>query len=184
MKSNNLPQNLRMQLIKKLGKERLVKFFEFWLGRCMTPVKDYYIEMLDCKNEPDIIIWKKGHIPYMVVELKNYDVKGYMIEPTFKRIIKNLMKYECYRLLVVSSNNNLIVRKRHKYKDKTYHYTYSDISHTRELLSKYNINIMVLDRQDGVTELPYTVITEDGKEELVDSKKLKLVNEQIEGWKE
>jgi hypothetical protein len=157
----------RILIAQAIGLKRQIEFYEFWTSR--YPVEDGYTVVMYHKKskglKPDIIIYK-DRVPYMVVEVKNYKTNGYMIAPTLHRAIKRLTQYDCYRLLIVSTEDNLKLRVNKGTKQVPYYY-YTTLGHTNKLLNKYNINVMVMDRQDKLTDIELNGI---------------LKNEEIEGW--
>ena len=167
-KMDKLDLSTNMKIINCIASARTKPFIEYFKSR--YPNELGYVVTIPVKKkgeaEPDIIILKNT-IPFMVIEIKNYRVDGYMIPPVINRAIKALTKYNCYRLLVVSSLENLRIRKYQIQNNKKYYY-YTNYSHTEERLRKNGIDVMWLDRQD----INFNDIFKIFKKR------------QIEGWKE
>lgn len=143
----------RIKIAQEVGLKRQKAFYEFWTRR-YPKEQGYTVVMFHKRSkgdpQPDIIILK-NEAPYMVVEIKNYSEKGYMMQPTLNKVIKRLTQYSCYRLLIVSTEANLRIRKMVSKNSKVYYY-YTDSCHTKKLLKRHGIEVMVMDRQDKLSK--------------------------------
>ena len=171
MNTSKLDNATRILIAQAIGLKRQMEFYEFWTSR-YTVEEGYTVVMYHKKTKglkPDIIIFK-DKLPYMVVEVKNYKTDGYMLSPTLNRAIQRLTQYNCYRLLIISTEDNLRIRKQIPKPNK--HYIYINSSHTKKLLKKHNINLMVMGRQDILSNIKVNKII----------KRQKNKNKAVIGW--
>ena len=103
----------------------------------------YTIVVRPLKKAPDILVYKDGKLK-SAWEITNYAKTSFMKWKRLYRYIKNLSKFECDKLLVVSYPENF--RKVHKGKTEEY-----NIENTEKLLAKKGIFIVYLGWYD---ELP------------------------------
>lgn len=173
--TERIDNSTRIAICQAVGLKRQLEFYDFWIHR-YPATEGYAVEWYHKKtkgSKPDVIIYKDRD-PYMVVEVKNYKLDGYMIAPTLARAIERLTQYNCYRLLIISTEENLRIRKLIPKPNR--HYVYRDSSHTKKLLEKNGISIMVMGRQNKLTDAELNYIIEDQR------KKRLMRNKPVQGW--
>jgi len=170
--NKNTPKPVTMKLVKTLGLIREQKI-ERWLRDSFPEYKGYTVKHWNNKDEPDLIVYKDNE-PFMVVEVKNYAEKTYMPKPTFDKILERFSKYNCFKLLILTSGYNLIIQQKQTHNNKTY-YTYNTkLRETSEYLRSKGIYTWILGHQDLMSMKQFNEIVEFAK---------KIKNkEQLEGW--
>jgi hypothetical protein len=159
-----------MKLIRTLGLVREQKI-ERWLRDSFPEYQGYTVKHWNKEDEPDFIVYKDDK-PFMVVEVKNYGEKSYMLKPQYDDIIKRLCKYQCFKLLILTSGHNLII----KYTSHTKHYFINNIRKTSEELRSKGIYTWMLGEQDLMSVQQFDEILEFAK-------RLRRKNEiEIKGW--
>jgi hypothetical protein len=171
--NKSTPKPLTMKLIRTLGLVREQKV-ERWLRDAFPEYQGYVVKHWNKEDEPDFIVYK-DNVPFVVVEVKNYGEKSYMLEPEFQKIISRLCKYQCFKLLILSTGYNLIRKTSTKpTNNKTYTYYNSNIRKTSEYLRSKGIYTWILGYQDLMSMEQFNQIIEYVK---------KIKNkEQLEGW--
>lgn len=138
----------RILIAQEVGWKRQIAFYRFLCSRYRP--EDGYAVKVNHKTkgspEPDIVVYKDRKT-IIAIEVKNYKMDGYFTEPKFNRAIMGLLRYNCYRLLVVSSEENLRVRKM-KVKNGRVYYYFIPIEKIKKRLKRYGIEVMVMGRQD------------------------------------
>jgi len=92
------------------------------------------------KRGPDILVYKDGKRK-SAWEITNYAKGSYMLYPRLYRYIKNLSKFDCDKILLVSYPDNF----RHMHPDKTDEY---NIEWTEKFLAKKRIFVVYMGHQD------------------------------------
>jgi hypothetical protein len=171
--NKNTPKPITMKLIRTLGLVREQKI-ERWLRDSFPEYQGYVVKHWNKEDEPDFIVYKNDK-PFMVVEVKNYGEKSFMLESEFQKIITRLTKYDCFKLLIVSTGYNLIRKTSTKLtNNKTYTYYNTNIRKTSEELRSKGIYTWILGEQDLMSMKQFDEIVEYAK---------KIKNkEQLEGW--
>jgi hypothetical protein len=171
--NKNTPKPITMKLIRTLGLVREQKI-ERWLRDSFPEYQGYVVKHWNKEDEPDFIVYKDDK-PFMVVEVKNYGEKSFMLESEFQKIIRRLTKYECFKLLILSTGYNLIRKTSTKTtNNKTYTYYNTNIRKTSEELRSKGIYTWILGHQDLMSMEQFNQIVEYVK---------KIKNkEQLEGW--
>jgi hypothetical protein len=171
--NKNTPKPITMKLIRTLGLVREQKI-ERWLRDSFPEYQGYVVKHWNKEDEPDFIVYKDDR-PFMVVECKNYGEKSYMLETEFQKIITRLTKYNCLKLLILSTGYNLIRKTSVKTtNNKTYTYYNTNIRKTSEELRSKGIYTWILGEQDLMSMKQFDEIVEFAK---------KIKNkEQLEGW--
>lgn len=168
------PQNVRMKLIRTLGLIREQKI-EKLLRNSFPEYEGYTVRHWNKEDEPDFIVYK-DNVPFMVVEVKNYNEKSFMLESTYQNIIKCLTKYNCFKLLILSSGYNLIRKTIQKHNNKHYTYYNTNLRNTSEELRSRGIYTWILGYQDLMTMNDFNDIVEFAKKKKNSLEKLKM------GW--
>jgi hypothetical protein len=182
--NKNCPKPVTMKLIRTLGLVREQKV-ERLLRDAFPEYQGYVVKHWNKEDEPDFIMYKNDE-PFMVVEVKNYAEKSYMLEPEFQKIISRLCKYQCFKLLILSTGYNLIRKTSTKTNNnKTYTYYNTNIRKTSEELRSKGIYTWMLGYQDLMSMQQFNEI-------VTFSKRLKNKNEsylenknvgyEIKGW--
>jgi hypothetical protein len=173
--NKNTPKPLTMKLIRTLGLVREQKI-ERWLRDSFPEYQGYVVKHWNKEDEPDFIVYKDDK-PFMVVECKNYGEKSYMLETEFQKIITRLTKYNCLKLLILSTGYNLIRKTSVKTtNNKTYTYYNTNIRKTSEYLRSKGIYTWILGEQDLMSMKQFNEIVEFAK-------RLRRKNEiEIKGW--
>lgn len=96
------------------------------------------------KSSPDILIYRDGKLK-SAWEITNYDKTSFMKWDRLYRYIKNLSKFDCDKILVVSYPENF--RKVHSGKTEAY-----NIENTENLLAKKGIFVVYLGWYDKLPE--------------------------------
>ncbi|MGC8870781.1 MAG: hypothetical protein ACP5PT_06820 [Brevinematia bacterium] len=135
-----------MKLIRTLGLIREQKI-EKLLRNSFPEYQGYTVRHWNKEDEPDFIVYK-DNVPFMVVEVKNYNEKSFMLESTYQNIIKRLSKYNCLKLLILSSGYNLIRKTIQKHNNKHYIYYNTNLRKTSEELRSRGIYTWILGYQD------------------------------------
>jgi hypothetical protein len=173
--NKNCPKPITMKLIKTLGliREQAV---ERWLRDVFPEYQGYMVKHWNNKDEPDLIVYKDDK-PIMVVEVKNYAEKTYMPKPTFDKIIERFSKYNCFKLLILTSGCNLIIQQKQIHNNKPY-YTYNTkLRETSEYLRSKGIYMWILGYQDLMSMKQFNEIVEFAKR-----LRNKKVNYEVKGW--
>jgi hypothetical protein len=170
--NKNTPKPITMKLIRTLGLVREQKI-ERWLRDSFPEYQGYVVKHWNKEDEPDFIVYK-DNIPFMTIEVKNYGEKTYMPKPTFDKILERFSKYNCFKLLILTSGYNLIIQQKQTHNNKTY-YTYNTkLRETSEYLRSKGIYTWILGEQDLMSMKQFDEIVEYAK---------KIKNkEQLEGW--
>jgi hypothetical protein len=170
--NKNTPKPVTMKLIRTLGLVREQKV-ERWLRDAFPEYQGYVVKHWNKEDEPDFIVYK-DNVPFMVVEVKNYGEKSYMFETEFQKIISRLCRYQCFKLLILSTGYNLIRKTVKHTNNKTYSYYNTNIRTTSEYLRSKGIYTWILGYQDLMSRQQFDEIVEFAK---------KIKNkEQLEGW--
>jgi hypothetical protein len=173
--NKNTPKPITMKLVKTLGLIREQKI-ERWLRDSFPEYEGYTVKHWNNKDEPDLIVYKDDK-PMMVVEVKNYGEKTYMPKPTFDKILERFSKYDCFKLLILTSACNLIIQQKQTHNNKPY-YTYNTkLRETSEYLRSKGIYTWILGHQDLMSMKQFNEIVEYAK-----CLKNKKVDYEIKGW--
>jgi hypothetical protein len=159
--NKNTPKPVTMKLIRTLGLVREQKI-ERWLRDTFPEYQGYVVKHWNKEAEPDFIVYK-DNIPFMTIEVKNYGEKTYMPKPTFDKILERFSKYNCFKLLILTSGYNLIIQQKQTHNNKTY-YTYNTkLRETSEYLRSKGIYTWILGHQDLMSMEQFNQIVEYAK---------------------
>jgi len=176
--NKNTPKPITMKLIRTLGLVREQKI-ERWLRDSFPEYEGYTVRHWNKPDDVDFVVFK-DNVPFMVVEVKNYGEKSYMLEPEFQKIITRLTKYDCFKLLIVSTGYNLIRKTSTKTtNNNTYTYYNTNIRKTSEYLRNLGIYVWMLGEQDLMSMKQFNEIVEFAKR-----LKNKKINYEIKGWED
>jgi len=152
LSTKELTQHDRMFAISVIGRLRQNQLYDFLKSRYKKE-DGYEVKSYDRYSVfPDVVVFHNG-VPVMAIEIKNYGVDKYMSKRVFDRILFKFscVPKDCYKLLVVSSENNLIIKQpkySHNKQYTSYTILYNNYVYTEEFLKKLGIHVMIMGRQD------------------------------------
>jgi hypothetical protein len=170
--NKNTPKPLTMKLIRTLGLVREQRI-EAWLRNSFAEYEGYTVRHWNKPDDVDFVVFKND-VPFMAIEVKNYGEKSYMIKSTFDKIIERLSKYNCFKLLILTSGYNLIIKETQTHNNQHYTYYNTNLRKTSEYLRSKGIYTWILGYQDLMSMKQFDEIVEFAK-------RLKNKNE-IKGW--
>jgi hypothetical protein len=100
-----------------------------------------------------------------------------MIKSTFDKIIERLSKYNCFKLLILTSGYNLIIKETQTHNNQHYTYYNTNLRKTSEYLRSKGIYTWILGHQDLMSMKQFNEIVEYAKR-----LRNKKVNYEIKGW--
>jgi hypothetical protein len=159
--NKSTPKPVAMKLIRSLGLVREQKV-EAWLREVFKEYEGYTVRHWNKPDDVDFVVFK-DNVPFMAIEVKNYGEKSYMIKSTFDKIIERLSKYNCFKLLILTSGYNLIIKETQTHNNQHYTYYNTNLRKTSEYLRSKGIYTWILGYQDLMSMQQFNEIVEYAK---------------------